>query len=423
MTKLFGTIICSAIVLGSAQTWAGGYEKTVGWSAHWSSLAGAASSAVSGADALYFNPAGMVADDAMNELSVNVSPSFIEFKGPNVPKDGSLSNKADQQTSELSLSPFAGVLYKRKVGEKFAVGAGFYAAGGSNVEYKDVDFFPVTEEENVGRNTAIKSSIKITEASLGGAWRYSKNLTFGAAWRMVMATGEIETVKTDGFEFNKIALRDLEGSSSGGVRLGVQYTSDDGDFGAGLSFRNEVELKLDGKFLINTDGDDILHPAADAKITNSFPTQYSFGLFKKLDDRRTLFHETSLSQYSVNKEVALNSELGITQNWEDQWSFKFGYEQMGARDMVWRAGYAYTTNVVPENYARSTFSSPGPGHSFLVGGGKELRGGKYAVDVAAEYSFSSGKGKHDVKDEENSAITGDYEAVAYALHGSFKYRF
>ena len=429
MAKLSLLFTSLSIALASFSAWAGGYEKTVGWSARWSSLAGAAGSTVEGADALYFNPAGMV-NGAKGELSFNLSPTWSEFKAPNARSivAGEENKKVEQQTGEKALSPYMGILYNRRLDGGFAVGAGYYAAGGSMVEFKDVDF-------GANNMADVKSELSITEASLGGAWRYSDNLSFGLAWRMVMAKGEMNSAETRVIPgpvsvpvFVQTNLTDLEASSSGGFRLGAQYMNDDKDFGASFTFRNAIDMELEGKSELLAGG--ASQTKGDITVANSFPTQFALGFFWKRDEKSAFYQETTFTQYSANEKLEFSGDnLGtiaakdasITQNWEDQWSLRFGYEFMGMMDMMWRAGYAYTTSVVPEANARSTFSTPGAGHTFTFGSGKELRNGKYAYDVAAEYTFASGEGKND--GGEDTAIVGDYDASAYALHASFKYRF
>ena len=95
---------------------------------------------------------------------------------------------------------------------------------------------------------------------------------------------------------------------------------------------------------------------------------------------------------------------------------------MATNELIWRLGLAYATNLVPKSDARATLSAPGSAYTLAFGGGKEFAGGKYAVDLGGEYSFSSGEGQS----TDSTTIrnfSGDFEAKAYVLHTSFKYRF
>ena len=287
MSKLLLFLIMLAFGLANFNALA--YEKVLGWSARWSSLAGAASSAVEGADAIYFNPAGMV-NGPSNEWSANFSPTFSEFAGPNTPSNGD-GERADSQTSERGMSPFFGLLYQQKINKKVSVGTGVYAVGGTNVEYKDVDFSNIRLNNIESARETIKSQIKIIEFSLAGAYRYSKNLSFGIAWRIVKASGELQSVgasltdnPAEGAAVLGISLKDLEDTQYGGYRLGIQYMNDSKKFGAGFSMRNAVDLELEGQSsgfvdLAATPNGKTALKGGDIKASNSFPYQFSLGFF------------------------------------------------------------------------------------------------------------------------------------------------
>ena len=173
-------LLLTSMVLG-VQAMAGGYEKAVMWSGKWSALAGAATSAVTGADALFFNPAGL-GQGAEQEFSANFSPTFSQLKGPNI-----VGSDA-QQTGERLMSPAFGVLYKHALNQKFALGVGVYASGGSKSEYKDVEF-------SADNKVDVKSELELMELSLGGSWQLNKNIALGAAWRALQARAEMKSTK------------------------------------------------------------------------------------------------------------------------------------------------------------------------------------------------------------------------------------
>ena len=85
-----------------------------------------------------------------------------------------------------------------------------------------------------------------------------------------------------------------------------------------------------------------------------------------------------------------------------------------------RVGYALTSQVTPDNRARSTFASPGFGHSFAVGTGMDMLQDQMELNVAGEYSFASGAGTNP-----NDAITAekDFSTKAYVLHTGVSYKF
>ena len=92
--------------------------------------------------------------------------------------------------------------------------------------------------------------------------------------------------------------------------------------------------------------------------------------------------------------------------------------------MPLRFGYAYTSQVTPSDYSRSTFSSPGPGHSFTAGTGM-IVGNNIDLDGALEYSFASGTG-HNQNAPAGVAEVGtdsDFKSHVYVAHLSAKYHF
>ena len=417
-------LLLTSVVLG-VQAMAGGYEKAVMWSGKWSALAGAATGAVEGADALFFNPAGL-GQGAEQEFSANLSPTFSRLKGPNI-----VDNPA-QQTGELLISPAFGVLYKHRPNQKFALGAGVYVSGISESEYRDVEFAANNKVE-------VKSELQLMELSLGGSWQFSKNIALGAAWRSLHARAEMKFTQQLPGELRNVHLQDLESNAFTGFRLGLQYRNDQQSFGAGFALRNGVELELEGQSSgTSAVGGGYLSPLRGENITakSSFPYQFSWGFFWKPYAGGTLFQETSFTNYSRNKQIEFKRDplgLGrfsispILQKWKDQWNIKLGHEHRGQNDIFWRLGYAYASPMVSEDYARATFSPPGPEHTLSFGAGKEMAGGKYVVDLAGEYSFASGEGQN----SSQNATLGNYglmtyttyESTTYALHTSFKYRF
>ncbi|MCY4644473.1 MAG: outer membrane protein transport protein [Bacteriovoracales bacterium] len=431
MMKL--SLLFLALTLGGTglKSFAGGYEKAVGWSGQWSSLGGAAGAAASGADALYFNPAGLIHGPS-RELSVNLSPTWSTFEGPNTPTEG------QSETSERALSPMMGLLYKQGLnvmGKDFSLGVGFYGVGGTNVTYENVKF-----NDDVTR-PKIESDLKIVEASLGLSWAHSENLSFGVSWRMLDVSAEIQASNAlaGGNNVLTVGFKDLKDTQHSGFRIGAQYMSDDKRWGTGLSLRNSVGFKLEGQSegALSSGTTDIPAPGGDLTLESALPLQASVGFFYKKSNGGTFFQETTYTAYSENEKITATGDdiafpalLGgpqppptVTQNWKDQWSLKLGYEDsLPWRDLTYRVGYVVTTAVTPEDHARATRTPPGTGHTLTAGVGKELGEGKYAMDLGLEYSMASGDGQT----SEMTGIQraeGKFSANAYALHGSFKYRF
>jgi long-subunit fatty acid transport protein len=140
--------------------------------------------------------------------------------------------------------------------------------------------------------------------------------------------------------------------------------------------------------------------------------------------------EYTFTQYNRNSILAIAGNLttasgplpipSIPQNWSNQSNFRFGTEFKLMPSWAIRAGYVLTTQVVPDNSARVTFSSPGLGHSFALGAGTTVLP-KLNADLSLEYSRASGTVTAD--DNPITGVnTGDYSSNAYAAHLGLTYQ-
>src|SRR5262245_49175285 len=96
-----------------------GYEKSIMFGARAAGTAGIAVPNATGSEALYYNPAGLVADQITQDASFNISPTIIEFKGP-------INNNNDVETSNrMVFTPF-GLMYAKTLSDRFGFGVGGY---------------------------------------------------------------------------------------------------------------------------------------------------------------------------------------------------------------------------------------------------------------------------------------------------------
>lgn len=419
-TFLIVGIILVANIIGKS-VYAAGFEKAVMWSAEWSSLAGAATSKVEGADALFFNPAGLT-EGRQREASLNFSPTASKFTGPNTTNN-------NRQKGEQNISPVSGILYTQKINDKASFGLGTYVAGGSSASYEKVDFSNVSPMLDTLKPD-IKSEIQVIEASIGGAYKITKNFSIGASWRASfvnaeMASAEVITHPKFGKMLVATEIKDLKDENYNGYRLGAQYHSNNRKWGVGASYRSNVDFVAEGKATVKVESAMTnMAPVStqvdnkDAAISNSFPEQYTIGAYKQFGKYTTLLSEYDFTKYSRNEKVkvtgGVNSE--IKQNWKDMHNAKLGIVYSGIKNVALRAGYAQTSQVTPSNAARSTFSSPGKGHTIALGSGTSLLKGKLLLDFAGETSFAKGTST-------DANLKGEYSSVAYSAHTSLKYNF
>jgi hypothetical protein len=211
---------------------AAGFEKSLFWSASSASQGGAVVGSVKGADALFFNPAGLAASGATStEVSINFSPTFSKFHGTNpLHGAGSIDGKS-------GFSPVGAALVSHKLTDKAGLGFGYYVSGGSKAKYEGLDYSstdpaalaPLFAAGNI--SPTVETNLAVTEFSLGGAYEVAPGLRIGAAWRPTMVAADFSTVSAGanpaplpaGQYVANVHIRDISKTRWNGYRVGVQY--------------------------------------------------------------------------------------------------------------------------------------------------------------------------------------------------------
>ncbi|WOG29232.1 OmpP1/FadL family transporter [Endozoicomonas sp. 8E] len=408
-----------AVALSAGQAVAGGFEKATLWDAEYTALAGAAVSSVSDSSAIFFNPAGLAFAES-NDIALHLSPTITQTSSP---ADG--TNFTD---GEKNFSPVGGFTGLFKLDDKFTMGYGIYASGGAAASYEDVKVgsaLPVTADYS--------TDIKIIEAGLGLSYRINNNWSVGGTYRLTYATADINLASAPdafgGAVGAAVGYNDLSGYNTFGVRLGAMYRSDDDRWGWGINYRSEVDIEADGDYNYRdgAGGSD----TGDATAETALPMLISTGVDYKVAPHWTLFGEITYSKYSDIEKIDFSSDdttvavPAINTNWEDQYNYRVAAEYTGIENWALRAGYIYTTAVVPEEYAAPTFSSPADAHSFTLGAGTSILDGQVDLDFAAVYDTVKNddvKGGGDLTSTTKS-YAGKYESSSYSLHASATYRF
>lgn len=420
----------------ATQANAAGYEKSIMWGGKTGSVAGISTSYIEGADALYFNPAGLVAKAPGQELSFNISPVWSKFSGP-------YNNNNDVTDSSTNFATPLGLIYSNTLNDQWAFGVGGYISGGSKVEYDNINF------GYASGSPTTKTDLQIGEIAAGVAWKPTASWKFGAAYRYVMARANFAF-------FNRaysgptqigvanVFLNDLKDQVSA-FKLGAQWSPSE-TWHVGLTYRSEASLNASGSVegtiyaASGTSTYAINH--ADASASTVFPQAVTLGVDHDFSDTWKGFFETAWTNYArVDKiQTALSTTTGlgttitnpsITQNWKDQWNFRLAGAYMGWAWPV-RFGYGLTTQVTDSDYARPTFTPPGVSHTLTVGSGHafELAGQKLEFNGAGEYTFVSGDGNGRAAGDNTPSATGSqdiragtYKTSSYALHLGLAYNF
>ncbi len=446
MTKSVLAFIALAFACANAN--AAGYEKSIMWGAKTGGVAGISASYIEGADALYFNPAGLVMKAPGQDLSFNISPVWSKFSGP-------YNATNDTVNSATNLSTPLSLIYSNTLNEQWAFGVGGYISGGSKVSYDNIDF--------AGAYTgtpSTKTDLQVAELGLGVGWKPTSSWKFGASYRYVMARANFSFFNraygTSGPTAGQIVglvnanLNDLKDQRSA-FKLGAQWSPSETTH-VGLTYRSEVNLNasgsVDGTFYgrnaFGVPQSSISQGSATANTV--FPQAVTLGADHAINDTWQALGEVAWTNYARVDAVGVqtsgaNFNIGatpaaigntkLTQNWKDQWNFRLGGIYSGWSWPV-RFGYGLTTQVTDSDWARPTFTPPGSSHTLTLGSGQtfELGGQKLDFNAAGEYTWVNGTGNGKAAGDSSASPggaadirAGEHKTSSYALHLGLAYNF
>lgn len=438
--KLFIAALGAAFLATQAQ--GAGFEKSVFWSGKEAGYASSGQSRVSGSQSIYFNPAGLAGGSEQGDVSVNYSPTSVKL-------EGNISSVGRKEETDHNFSNVGGLTVAYKINERFGIGAGAYAVGGSKAIYDNVD---LTGNAAAVRSftPAILTNFAVREYGFGAAYEVMPGLRIGAVWRILRVQGNLATIKktvTD-TAFVYVNLRGLEDTNYSGFRLGVQYDDPNGKWGAGFRFRNRVKVAASSTGGINygqvvtvanaTFGGNV----GDASVGTVFPAEFSLGGHVKTNDKFVLMGALDYAKYGSNNQLGINASItsaalganpvvlpNIPLNWKDQWNFRLGGEYTGIEWVKLRAGYSLTTRVTSEADARATIAPAGKGHVLTAGAGTSVMGNKLDLDGALEHSFNKGTGSMSqtaagaTTKELLAGVSTETKANVWALHLGATYKF
>lgn len=421
-----------ALSLLPVGAFAAGFEKATVWSGRYAGMGSAATSIVSGAQATYFNPAGLAGAE-QSEISLSFSPTFAKMEGP-MPTTS--TGPQLSVAGNRKLAPVAGLLASQPLSSRWTVGLGYYVAGGIKSFFDEVDYTAVFP--NAQLRPDVKADLEITEWGLGTAYQVLPHLKIGGAWRIVQVNADFSSVKVlpDDVGFQNVFFEEMKATRANGVRLGAQYQAPSGRWGLGTTWRNGVRFTADGRTAGQRDinGTVTQLTPGTASVTNTFPQQVALGGYYNVSPRLTLVAEYAWSEYSKNRVLDVSGSVGgvsldvagdIQQQWKDMSNIRLGAEYAAPGAWMLRGGYIYTSQVTPDEHARATFAAPGAGHTLTFGIGRKFMGGCADYNLAAEYSFASGEGSNSsaVPALSENITPGKFKSNAFVLHTGVTYLF
>jgi long-subunit fatty acid transport protein len=420
--------IALSLLVTSTSAFSAGLEKTVMWSGKWAPLGGAAASGVTGAESLYFNPAGLAAGKGI-ELSGNFSPILSKFSAP-------IAGATYDSTT--GFSPSYGAFASFAPMEKWGFGIGTYASGGTTTTYKDVKLGPNTTEDVVAK-------LQVIEVAVGGAYEIIDGLRLGLAYRLAFANAELSAPTPGAGGAYLFTHFDKQTDTAwNGFKLGLQYAPRESRWGAGATWRTKVAFAthgdLNGSF--TAPANPLLGPLASVRypltstgggIDTSFPQQFQLAGHWEFLDRQRAFLQYDFTQYHDDEALRLqgvvaNPNIAPTPTlptsftvadlplyFKNTHAARVGYQCNSIENWAFRAGYVLTTAASPRGSALAALPPPGTFHTIGLGAGTSVMNGALELNGGLEYEWA----KATVEAADAPALrtyTGDYSVKAYTAH-------
>ncbi len=440
-------ILNICFIFSSASAFAaGGFEKPVLWSAKAAQRGGAYTSSVTGAEALYFNPAGLIQAEKK------------EFSGALSVASNTLGAAIIEDNQTVTNTPFpvtpVAIMYAQQIDAQSAFGLGLYTVGGLNVGFDNVNLEALGTEFTGFKPDAF-AKMMMMEVGLGYARKLNSNLTLGATLRAdyVRADiGDIQVIRAPDdtvLAVNEVAFEEMDSFSLGAFILGLKYTSDDKRTGLGVNYRSKFNIDLrgdaSGKIVYSNAGAGATGLNAgqiyDMKgsrtdFSTSLPEALTFSFNRQITNNNTLYLEYTWTEYSNNEAMRIDGTMTDPTEavmdtpdqifkWHDMHDFKIGWTNTSIEKWILGGGYVFTLPVTNRKFAGSTNAAPGNFHHFYLGAGRAFD--HFRIDGAAEYYEGSGKGASAAAQNANGtivkAVEGVSSAKAYAVTLSGSYFF
>lgn len=274
------------------------------------------------------------------------------------------------------------------------LGIGLFVQGGAGVEYPEIN-------TAFGTRDRLASEFGILKLSPGAAWEVTDSLSLGASVALTYSqmnqwffpeTSVLAPTPFFGFE-----LQDMKASSQG-YKLGAQYKINDHTM-LGLSYTSKIKVVLeDGRFVSNMTALGLGKVTyRDAKFEGlNLPQEVGLGLAIRptnkllvslelnwLDWSDAIQSTTLTASNPDNGTAAPTISITTPQNWRDQIVIATGLAYAVNEKMIFRAGYNYGKNPIPDENLSPLLATIGE-HHLTLGMGYQL-GKLWRMDGALEY--------------------------------------
>jgi long-subunit fatty acid transport protein len=385
MKKIY--LIASMALTSTA--YGAGFENPALWSGQNAGQANAVVSSVSGSQSIYFNPAGL-AGQTGSEVSVNFSPTELWFSGPLI-GGNSLRSKDE-------FAPVFGVTGSYAINSKLTAGIGVYTSGGGEADYNPVNL------SSIGLTPAdLKGDVSFEELSVGLGYEILPGLKIGAAWRAVYANASLSLPSINpanlagsvDTQFNNLSQFNLKS-----YKVGILWSTEDKVWGAGVDFRSNASFNnMTGTFNMTSLATGTTVDQGSASTSLALPSQLSVGVTHAFSPTLRMNLQYDLTNYSEISSIPANTVGPVTGSqsnpvpagWSNLSTIRIGGECTAVPTWAFRAGYVYSSQIIPAVNALPVFTAPGRSNTFDLGVGKALSDATH-VDVALGYNHGMGQG-------------------------------
>lgn len=265
-----------------------------------------------------------------------------------------------------------------------------------------------------GRYLATKSTIETYNFNPVVSYRLTPALSFAAGLDVIYLDASLEQI-----HFPSNANQKFKGDGTGfGYNLGLAYDAGHG-ISAGVSYRSEVEIDIDGDFSLAVPG----VPSMSAKTSITLPRQLLAGLAYQATERLTLESGFRWEDWRSYKELKLEVEgqptTTIPKNWHDTFAVNVGGKYRLNDTFTLLGGYLYGWNPVPDD----TFEPAVPDsntHLFCVG--TDMKFNQFKLAVSYAYQLQEERSKNNAAGGAPIA-NGTYNSDIHLLGLSFVYKF
>lgn len=341
--------------------------------------AGAFTARADDPSALFFNPAGIT---QLKGKRFNFGTTAIALTGSSF--DSTASGDSFDQADNMAWP--ANVYYTQTVGDRYAWGVSFTSPFGLKTQWDD-DFD--------GRYISRESNLAVVNLNANFAWTFAKN--WSAALGVDFARADIRELSRN-IDFSGLGAPDGFTSLSGdgediGYNAALRFANDKG-WSWGGSFRSKMKPDVDGDVTFeNIPG--AVAPffveggaKADLPLPATFATGVGYAKDKwelEFDVVWTDWSEFDHLRVDLENNSFLVADIDQIEEWEDTYSFRFGYAySIGEAHQV-RLGAYLDRNPVPDEHVRPRLPDADR-TSVQVGYGFAGKGG-FTFDVAYQALF------------------------------------